>query len=77
MKLICCICLIIGSVTVQKLCIIKVTATRKSTINQAPYLALNPKRMLSPPRRAIAPDKGTAIEASGTPCPLNTRSSPP
>ena len=67
MNIICCIAFSVGTVIAQKLCIMTVTGTRKSTNNQAPYLALYPVRILKPPRRAITPDSGTTIEAKGTP----------
>ena len=67
MKLIICICAIIGSETPQNLCIMGVTATRNSTMSQAPILVRKPSKMQSPPRSASSPEIGTAIEASGTP----------
>jgi len=68
MNMIICVCACIGSEIPQNLCIISVTGTRNSTINQAPSLARYPSKMLNPPTNAGIPENGTAIDANGTPC---------
>ena len=67
MNIILCVIAIIGSATAQKLCIMIVTGNRNRIRRQAPIRALYPRRILTPPNRAITPDSGTAIVASGTP----------
>ena len=68
-NIICCVCRIIGSVIVQKLCIINVTGIKKAAIIQAPHFALKPSMMLILPINAIIPERGTKTLANGTPLP--------
>src|SRR5450759_104450 len=56
-----------GSLTAQKLCIIKATGTRKTTIMIAPMYGWYPSKMLKLPNRSKSPLPPTANVGAGTP----------
>jgi len=56
-----------GSLTVQKSCIIRDTGINTITISQAPHLDIKPDRMVSAPTNSRMPEKGISISAIGIP----------